>query len=158
MNSSSSQTLGALAINTSANIAGPVMTQGGRALSIRGTASLSDLTPGDGPISVYMTDKSLSTSEFEAYLEAGGPVSEEDTTAVEIATRGRRVRFLGTLIPAGNGTVAALSFMNESLSGLRFTKLSAGWAYFLYNEGRAMTTGSRVRITDSVFIRWDLSV
>lgn len=133
------------------------MTLGGRALSIRGSFNLIDLTPGDGPIDIYMTDKSLSLTEFEEYLEAAGPTNPEDTANAERATRGRRIRYLGPCTPSGDGSQASLSVMDVSLAGLRFTRTSAGWQYVYYNNAKVMTTGATMRHAVSVFLRWDKS-
>ncbi len=146
-----------LATNTGILLAGPAMTLGGRCLSIRLNATVHGMTAGDGPHALYITDKSLSLLEFEEYLEAGGPVNPEDTVSAERASRGRRLRYLGLLIPSGNGTVSGLSLMDLSLGGLRFTRSSAGWQFVIYNRGKAMETGSVGRVWASVFLRWDKS-
>ncbi len=133
------------------------MTLGGRALSIRGSFNAISLTAGEGPLDVYMTDKSLSLSEFEAYLEAAGPTNPEDTANAELATRGRRVRFLGQIVPTGDGTQGHLTVMDMSLSGLRFTRVSAGWQFVIYNNAIVLAGGATVRTATSTFIRWDKS-
>ncbi len=130
------------------------MTASGKMLSLRGSLAIHDIVAGDGPWEAYLMNKSISLAELDEYLEAAGPVSPEDTANAELAGRGRRIRYLGLLIPTGDGTVAGLSLMNLSTSGLRFSSLSGGWQWAVYNRGKAMSTGAifRVRMTD--FIQW----
>ncbi len=146
--------LGTLATNTGILEAGPVMTASGKLLSLRGSFTWHDITAGDGPVAVFVVDNSLSLAEFEEYIEAGGPVSPEDTTAAERATRGRRVRDLGLLVPSGNGTVAGLFLRDFPLKGLRFSAGKAGWSFIFYNRGKALTDASVVRFQLSAFLQW----
>ncbi len=131
------------------------MTHGGRLMSLRGALTVHAMTAGDGPFMVFMSDKSISLAEFEEYLEAGGPVNPDDTVPVERALRGRRIRYLGLLLPTGSGTSAGISLMNHAVSGLKWTRTSQGWQYILYNLGPAMQTGAFFRSAISHFVRWD---
>ncbi len=131
------------------------MTRGGALLSIRGSITIFGLTAGDGPWAIYILNADLSSAEFEAYLETLGPVHPDDTTAVEVASRGRKIRYLGLLVPSGNGTVGGLALKDVSLSGLRFSEEAAGWQYAIYNLGAAMQTGASWTIRASNFVRWN---
>ena len=123
-------------------------------LSIRGAVGIRGLTAADGPWLFGLMNKDLSLAELEAYLEAGGPVFEDNTTGVEIASRGKKIRTLGTLQPQGDGTTASLFLDNVSLQGLRFSEEAAGWSYWLYNLGAAMQTGAQWQVPTQIFIRW----
>ncbi len=133
------------------------MTLGGRMLSVRADIVIRTLTTGDGPLAIYLIDKSIDLAEFTEWKEAAGPVNPEDTTAVERASRGRRIRYLGATVASGVGTLTQLSLRDLSLSGLRFTRVSAGWNYVFYNVGVPMTTGAVAAVSDSIFLRWDKS-
>ncbi len=147
-------TLATLANSAGILAPGPTMTRGGSIISIDGSISIRGLTAGDGPFLVGIMNKDLSLAELEAYLELDGPVHMDDTTGVEIASRGRKIRRLGVLAPSGDGTVAGLFVNNVSLKGLRFTEESAGWTWWTYNLGVNMTTGAIVTFLQSLFVRW----
>ncbi len=137
--------------------AGPALTRGGRALSLKLQACIQTLTAGDGPHSLWLVGLSLSLAQFEQYLENQGPVQPKETAKAEIATRGKNVRYLGLLVPVGNGTISVLSLMDKSLSGLKWTEEDAGFQFIIYNEGIAMTTGALARITAQFFVEWNAS-
>ncbi len=152
-------TLGTLANRTGVLSPGPTMTRGGRILSLRLQAAIQVLTAGDGPHSLWLLTSDLSLAEFEAYLELNGPVTPSDITASEVASRGKYVRYLGMLIPSGNGTIAALSLKDVSMSGLKWSEEgeAGGFQFCVYNEGQAMTTGAICRISAQNFVEWNAS-
>ncbi len=133
------------------------MTRGGRLLSVRGAASLRGLTAGDGPLLYGICAKNISTSELQAFLDQDGPVSPDETDKSEIATRGKDIRTIGILQPSADGTTASLYLDNRSLSGLVFTEESAGWRYWVYNLGAAMTTGCSLINSCQFFVEFNPS-
>ncbi len=133
------------------------MTRGGRLLSVRGSANIRGLTAGDGPLLYGMCAKNISLSELQAFLDQDGPVSPDETDKSEIATRGRDIRTIGILQPEGDGTTASLYMDNRSLSGLVFTEESAGWRYWVYNLGAAMTTGATLINAVQFFVEFNPS-
>ncbi len=139
------QGLTTLAADTGVLTGGPVMTRGGKLLSVRGSFSIKNLTAGDGPFLVGLADKGIDLTQLEAYLENDGPVTPDETAKAEIASRGARIRTLGVLQPMGDGTTASLYLDNASLKGLKFSEENAGWNSWLYNLGDALTTGSSLR-------------
>ncbi len=130
------------------------MTQGGTALSVRGAMAIRNLTAGDGPFLVGVMNKDITLTELEQYLEQSAPTFEDDTSNMEIASRGKKIRTLGTLQPQGDGSSASLFLDNVSLRGLRFSEEAAGWSYWLYNLGPTLTTGASLVVAIQTFIRW----
>ncbi len=134
-----------------------VMTRGGRLISSRGTISIRDITPGDGPWMCGVMSKALTLALLTGFLENAGPVSPTEISKMEIATRGSRIRTIGVLTPVGDGSVAALYMDNHGLSGLRFAEESAGWNWWLYNLGKAMTTGASWNVAAQSFVEFEPS-
>ncbi len=154
-----SAALGTLALTTAQIIAGPVMTRGGTAMSVRGSISIHGLTAGDGPWQFGIMNTDITGTLLEEFLELGGPLTPNDTSGVERQSRGKKIRTLGVIAPVGNGTVAVLYLDNESLKGLRFSESgeSAGWTYYLYNLGQAMTTGATWLNAVQFFVKFNPS-
>ncbi len=151
--------LATLATNTAILIGGPTMTRGGRCLSVRGGIGIHTITPGDGPWIFGLVNGDFSLAELEEYLELNGPVTPNDTTAVERASRGAKVRTLGILRPSGDGSVAAEYLADRSLSGFRFSESGEGpgWNWWLYNLGKAMSTGAIWNIQPQIFTQFNPS-
>ncbi len=128
-------------------------------LSVRGSISVDAITPGDGPFLVGIAAKQISTTLLEGWLENNGPEGPDKTAKVEIASRGRFIRHLGVLQPQGDGSSAIHYLDNKGLSGLRFSEEDegAGWTYWLYNQGPAMTTGALFRVAVQNFVRFNPS-
>ncbi len=133
------------------------MTRGGKMLSTRTCVSLKALTAGDGPLVFGVCSKSLTLAQLEAYLEASGPVSPSQQADMELASRGKLLRILGILQARGDGTTASLFLENRSLQGLKFSEESAGWNWFVYNIGVAMTTGASAVVLGSTFVEFNPS-
>ncbi len=153
----SSITLGTLAQSTSILSAGPAMKRGGRLLSTSSRGGINGLTAGDGPLIWGLMNSDLSQSELEAYLELEGPTSPSDVTATETASRGKRIRILGSL--GQNHEIIDLE-PNHSLSGLQFSEedeTTTGWTTFIYNLGPALTTGAEFDVLHELFVRWNPS-
>ena len=152
-----SLTMGSLSNRSGLRTAGPVMTRGGTLLSLRIQAAIQTLSAGDGPHSLWVVNADLTLAEFEEYLEIQGPIHPDDTTNVERASRGKKVRIVGFLSPVGDGTVSTLIVQNLSMSGLRWSEESAGLAYICYNEGKAMTAGASLSGSAQWFVEWNRS-
>ncbi len=131
------------------------MTRGGGVISLRGAMSVSVLAAGDGPFVVGIANKDLTLAELSAYLEQHGPVHPDDTTNVEVRSRGRKIRKLGLIVPRGDGTQGAMFLKDVAISGLRFSEEAAGWSYWLYNMGKDMTTGALWLVQMDQFVRWN---
>ncbi len=151
--------LDTLALNAALAFTTNAPTRGGSCISISVQASILAMTAGDGPHALYLKKTDVSRAEFEAYIELNGPLSPEDTTASEVATRGARIRYIDMLLPCGNGTVSALSVKNMAMSGLRWSETSEGGGlnFALYNLGQSMSTGSSFNVTAQLFVRWNRS-
>ncbi len=135
--------LATLAAEVALLVGGPVMTRGGKLLSVRGAPSIRNLTAGDGPFLYGIAQKSLDLAQLTEYLELQGPVTPDAVPEKERAERGKLIRTLGIIVPLADGTVGAGEFLrNVSLSGFVFTEESAGWNHWIYNIGRTMTTGA----------------
>ncbi len=152
----SSITLGTLAKNTGILSAAPNVTRGGRILSYSAAGGLNGFTSGEGPIMWGICSADLSLAELEAYLELEGPLSPSDLVGMEVASRGRNIRVLGTLTFQGD----RIDMHNHKMSGLKFAEASettGGWNTFAYNLGTALTTGAFVEIHERVFVAWNPS-
>ncbi len=157
MNQASNVALATLNGDTAILIGGPSMTRGGTMLSLRGAIIINQITAGDGPWLIGLANADLSLAELEAYIELNGPVHPDDTTVVEVSTRGRKIRFLTVLVPQGSGQVAGMYLPDVAMKGLRFSEEATGWNYFCYNLGPAMTTGAVFKIVTQAFVRWNRS-
>ncbi len=157
MSSQDSEVLLTLAAATAILDAGPVMTRGGRALSVRGTVSIHDLTAGDGPFTFGILEKGISLALLDEYFKNEGPVTPDSVSKQEIASRGAKIRTLGVLQPMGDGTTCSLFLDDRSLKGLKFSEENAGWSYWLLNNGRALTTGAAWRSTLQTFVEFNPS-
>ncbi len=149
--------LSTLANQALATINGPVMTRGGRLISVRGAAAIQTMTAGDGPHIFGIADKALSNAELLEYLALGGPVTPDAVPENEHASRGAKVRTLGALAPSGDGTTSILYLNNTSLSGLKFSEEATGWKYWALNMGSTMTTGSTLEIALQFFVEFNAS-
>ncbi len=149
--------LGTLAAETLLVLAGPVMTRGGRLLSVRGLVSIRNLTAGDGPLMFLIADKALSTTQITEYIELDGPKTPDEVPGKERASRGSQIRTLGMLLGVGAGTVAGLFIDNKGLSGLKFSEEATGWQYCVYNLGKTMTTGSTLAVALQFFTEFNAS-
>ncbi len=149
--------LSTLAADTGILLAGPTMLRGGRLISVRGMTNIRSLTAGDGPLMFGISDKALSLTELEEYLELDGPVSPNVRTPSEIASRGAIVRTLGMIEPQGVGTTGGLYLNNVSLSGLKISEEAAGWNYWVYNAGKTMTTGATWVCSFQFFVEFNPS-
>ncbi len=133
------------------------MTRGGRLLSVSGQIAWRSGTASDGPFAVWLVENGLTLTTFEEYLELTGPVQPRDVANSEIATRGKIVRYLGLLVPRGDGTTAGLDLVNKGMAGLAFNEENAGFSLIIYNLGNTVDTGSIVRAFLQCFVEWNPS-
>ncbi len=159
VNQVDSVALSTLALNTGVIRAGPVVTRGGKCLSARAAMTIFGLTAGDGPWLFGVMNTDFNLAELETYLELNGPVSPNDKTAQEIASRGKFIRTLGLITPHASGLTASAYVDNQSLAGLKYSESgeAAGWTWWLYNRGPAMQTGATWALWSSVFVQWNKS-
>ncbi len=152
----SSITLGTLAKNTGILSVSPDLTRGGRMLSYSASGGLNGFTSGEGPLLWGVCSSDLSLAELEAYLELEGPLSPADLVGMEVASRGKNIRILGTLTTQRDW----IELMNHKMSGLKFSEAgetTGGWNTFVYNLGTALTTGTILEILERVFVAWNPS-
>lgn len=157
VNEVTTSALATLATLTPLLVNGPTMTRGGGIISTRGALGVRSLTISDGPFIVGIANKDLTLAELEEYLEAFGPTHPDDTTLVERTSRGRKIRILGVVVPSGDGSQGAIHLSDLALSGLRFTEETSGWSWWIYNLGKAMTSGAIFFIAMQSFVRWNRS-
>ncbi len=105
----------------------------------------------------------LSLAELEAFLELDGPLTPNDIPGMEVASRGRVVRSLGTLDPSPGSAKSTIDLENVSLKGLQFAESgegdSGGWDWWVYNisDTTPMTTGAEVVFQARNFVEWNPS-
>ncbi len=146
--------LATLAASTGLLVGALVTTHDLRLLSMRLFAGIGDLTAGDGPWAFGVMPADLTLAELEEYLENNGPLTPTDTVGVERASRGKLIRTLGVIVPRGDGTTASLELNNVSLAGLKVGEDAGGITAWVYNLGRAMSTGASLRMLAQYFIEW----
>ncbi len=152
----SSITLATLAKNTGIISPSPALTRGGKILSFSSHGGLNGATLGDGPLIHGVMSGDLTLAELEAFLELEGPLTPADVTAMEVASRGKKIRVLGS-VSASNPEIA---IDNRSLSGLRFSEAAEttnAWNTWVYNPGAALTTGAILEQVERAFVEWNPS-
>jgi len=148
-----SLTLGALTQNDLIGVAmTTVSNEAFRALSVQGTWSLHNLTPGEGPIVVGVAHGDYTDSEVEAAVEADESMVRADKIAQELADRlVRRVgSFPGALAEEvlynGVEIYKRLNWAHSTGQALRM------WAH--NRSGANLNTGGVVNFTGKLLIRW----
>ncbi len=150
--------LSTLVANTMLLQAGPVMTRGGKLLSVRGATVVRSMTTTDGPHLFGIADKALSLSQLTEFIVGlQGPVTPDAVPAKEQSERGALVRTLGIIRPDANGPTESLYLSNVSLSGMKFSEESTGWNYWVLNMGDTMTTGAIWEISLQFFVEFNPS-
>ncbi len=150
--------LGTLAAGALLSSSGPAMTRGGKIISATLQGGLRGITEGEGPIMWGIAQADLSDAEIEEFLELEGPLAPSQVTESEIASRGRRIRVLGT-VGIGHSS-CVINMHNHKMSGLRFSEASEttnGWKWWVYNLGAALTTGSTLELFAKLFTQWNPS-
>lgn len=126
-------------------------------LSIRGAMAVHAGDPGDGPYMVGVSNTDLALAEIESYLETVGPLHPDDTTGVEIASRGAKIRTLGIIDLTGDGSSGVHFMDNKSMSGLRWSEEAGGWTFWIYNLGNTLVSGSIFNVQFQCFVEWSSS-
>ncbi len=120
-----------------------------RAISLKATWALSNLTAGEGPITVGLAQSDYTITEIKECLEAAGAIDVGDLPAQEKANR--YVRIVGTLNSA-----------NASLNDGRPVKTKLNWKVdigkfvnvFVYNESTGvLTTGAFINVAGDLWIK-----
>ncbi len=105
----------------------------------------------------------LTLAELEAFLELDGPLTPNDIAGMEIASRGRVIRSIGTLDPTPGSAKSSIDLENYALKGLKFSETGeagqGGWNWWVYNisDTTAMTTGAEVVFQARNFVEWNPS-
>ncbi len=124
------------------------------AISMDVQVQLDNLTVGEGPIEVGIAHSDYTAAEIEAYLENAGSWNEGDLVSQEVGRR--KIRSFGTIFGAGAlGGQPVLNDGKPMRVRLGFLLLQGqGLEMFVYNHGEgALTTGSRVKISGTVWLR-----
>ncbi len=156
-------TIGTLAARTGITVAGPVVTRGGRLLSSSIHGGINGGTLGDPHLIWGAMVGDLSLAELEAFLELDGPLTPNNIPDVEIASRGRVIRSIGTLDPSPGSARSVIDMDNHSQKGLKFSEAGegsqGGWDWWVYNisDTTPMTTGSEVVFQARNFVEWNPS-
>ena len=119
-----------------------------RAVTVKGTWTIGNLTSGEGPIVVGYAHSDYSVTEIKECLEAQLSINRGNKIANEQANR--LVRVVGTLLEA-----------NQSLNDGKPMKTRLNWLInigdnvnmFAYNDSATLlTTGSNVRMTGEMYV------
>ncbi len=121
-------------------------------------SSITGLTSSEGKgLALYLVDGVFTIAEFEAAIEANGPLGPNEAVAAEIAMRFER--WLGEVVDAA-GTAGDAIIRNEKGGALlqdtiRWTfSRTKSWNWVLFNHGVALTTGATVFIKAKNYGVW----
>ncbi len=150
-------TIGTLADSAAIKSAALSITDDFRILKSVVTAHIIGLTTGEGDgYLLGMCNDDLSDLAIAAAVSADGPLNRSDRDKAELAERW--VKIIAML--DGNGVAGEERFRGEGNSMLidvkprwTFTK-GVGWAWFLFNNGAAPTTGGVVRVQATHYGVW----
>ncbi len=123
-----------------------------RALSVRSTWSIRDLTVGEGPITVGYAHGDYTATEIKECLEAGAAMTRNDKVAAEQANR--LVRVVGVF--SGVGTDETLNDGKEITTCLNWVIPDGGAInQFAYNHsGAALAGGAEVIQQGKLRLKW----
>ncbi len=139
-------TIGALGSNDVVKAAGPVITEDFRIIKTEVSCTLTALTAGEGTgASLGIANNDLSAAEIEESLEVTGPLFPGDRILQEKAERFTKI--LGEFVPGNVNTQMLLQGPDGGSpvsATIRWTfgNSQAGWGWFVYNNGAAITTGA----------------
>ncbi len=150
--------LGALGGSDVVGFASPGITEDFRILKTVVYAAVDGMTASEGELlALYIGNGELLAAEVEAAIEADGPLDRNDRGGAELAER--QVHLIGV----GRKQSDADTFVQfESQEGglimedkFRWTYSdSEGWAWFIYNMGGSMTTGSTLQLRATHYGVW----
>ncbi len=149
-----SAALGAMASRAVTIRNSPTLTAGGTLIKTQ--ASFVILTPDidDGPFLCGVATKGLANTEIEAALENQGPLSPEHNSQSEVSTRFRHIRIFGIIAPNEDSTRTLWRYFEE-VTKLGFSEADAGYQFWIYNLGAALSSGSTLEVTHADFVIFD---
>ncbi len=150
-----SLSLGALAQFDVVGVAGLTMKHGGFITTTELAWRTAGLTAGEGRgLMLGIADQKLTDAEVEEALEANGPTYPKDS--VPAAKADRRVRLLMDVGPKGElvSTTTEVSGYEKLETRISFTEDGAGWRWFAYNMGVALTTGASIVVQATHNVQW----
>ncbi len=156
------QALGTLATDTGIVISqgdiGGTLSDDFRILKTEFLAALQGATfdSGDGPIELYLANADLSLADFEASIEATGPLNRADRDVNEAVMRYSKC--LGQIAMVaentGGGSILPLDgSVGELIPRWTFSK-GVGWQWFAYNTGATLATGALIKIRAKHYGVW----
>ncbi len=150
-----SAALGTLASRDVNVIAGPVMVTGGTLIATKTAFVVLSPDAFDGPFLVGIAAGVLSAAQIEAAIENQGPISPAHSTNTEVASRWRHIRVLGVIEfdNAAAGSAGVL-WVDEAIK-LAWATNDAGYQWFIYNLGPALSAGSTFEVTHKDFVIFD---
>ncbi len=111
-----------------------------------------------GSLALYLVDGDYSLAEFEAVIEANGPLGPNDK--VEDAIQERFVKFVGMTNGVINANGESLNLRGEGnqpqmvvIPRWTFARTKS-WNWIAYNYGDAPTTGATLKIQTKCFGVW----
>jgi len=122
-----------------------------RAVTVKGTWTLSGLTAGEGPITVGYAHSDYTVAEIKECLEANLSVNQGEKISNERANR--LVRVVGTFAPTANSALNDGKPIKTRLNWL--ISVSDSVNLFAFNEGTgALTTGATVNLQGDLWIAY----
>ncbi len=154
-------TLGALGAQDAVIAGGPAITDSFRIIKSEVEMVITGLTDNEGGgIYLGLANGALSAAQIEVAMETVGPLSRSDRVNTEQAER--YTKLLGGVDGIVEGPATVLRLINkqgghivEETIRWTFTN-TAGWNWFLYNLGSAMTTGATAQVLAKHFGVWIL--
>ncbi len=154
---SRAQALGTLA-NATGIIVGTklALTKDFRMLKTKVTAIVRASTDGEGAgLALYLVAGQYTLAQFEAALEANGPLDPNDSVGEELA-----MRFFEWISSAEKGGGVEKPFIGQDGGAQAIVKPgwtfkeTKSWNWIVYNHGVALTTGSTVVVKAKSFGVW----
>ncbi len=145
-------TLATLATDTALSVATVgASTSTYRAMSLKGTWSLSGLTAGEGPITVGFAHSDYTVTEIKEWMESFGAI--DPTDMVERERANRLIRIVGTFPPSANSVLNNGNPIRTKLNWL--IGIGAQVNVFAFNEDTAanLTTGAVVNFTGDYWVK-----
>jgi len=153
------EALAGLSAHDAVKFAGPVITEDFRLLKTEVVAMVNALTQGQGEGMIFgIANGELTAAEIEEAIEANGPLDRNDRQGQERSER--NVKILGVSRLDGTSTQTEKQFENVDgglimVSKHRWTYSNPeGWAWFIYNPGGTLTTGSTLQLSATHYGVW----
>ncbi len=148
--------LASIAADDATGASSLTMTRGGTIISSTYIAQLEAHVDDEGPFEFGISHKGLTIPEVEAFLENAGPLSPDDKSSAEVASRSNSIKRLGYLQgPTGGDSELFVVYARNQRMILKFDEESAGWQWWVYNHGAASSAGSQLfRVSASHFVKF----